>query len=171
MQPPALTTATLLLLLLLPVLFNSATATAVPGLPDLSPRGVAPPGAAAQRTNNDNNTLDPHVIGSPNFRLPDPCGPPFGQARDAAMGSRSTCDAQASVSRPFNDPFRLQCQLDDTKYTMNWDTCRRAVGAACTLLTQATNPTRDAWVWAPVFTSAFCGAPSFPPLPYRSYYA
>lgn len=107
--------------------------------------------------NNNNNTLKPYVVGRPNPVLPDPCGPPFGQPGNAVRGTKSTCDARASTTRPVNDPFRLQCQLDDTGYTMNWDTCRRAVGAACALLTQATNPTWDAWVWAPVFTSAsFC---------------
>ncbi|KAL8743074.1 MAG: hypothetical protein Q9184_008157, partial [Pyrenodesmia sp. 2 TL-2023] len=93
-----------------------------------------------------------HAIGRPNPLLPDPCGPPFGQPGNAVRGSKSTCAAQVSTTRPFTDPFHLECQLDDTGYTMDWDTCRRAVGAACTLLTQATNPTRDAWVWAPVFT-------------------
>lgn len=171
MRPPPLATVALLLL---PVLFNTATVTAVPELPHLPPRGVSP-----QRTNNDNTTtpLDSHVVGRPNFHLPDPCGPPRGQPGNAGSGSRSTCDAQASAGRPVNDPFRLQCQLDDTGFTMNWDSCRLAVGAACTLLTQATNPTGDAWVWAPVFTSAFIVAmvsflPSPPRVcPYRSYYA
>ncbi|KAL8919954.1 MAG: hypothetical protein Q9208_006522 [Pyrenodesmia sp. 3 TL-2023] len=121
--------------------------------PQLSPNGIAP-GPGAPRDNNNNTAiLRPHVRGRPNPVLPDPCGPPFGQPGNAARGSKSTCGAQVSPTRPFNDPFHLQCQLDSTGYTMNWDTCRRAIGAACTLLTQATNPTRDAWVWAPVFTS------------------
>ncbi|KAL9592587.1 MAG: hypothetical protein Q9179_006566 [Wetmoreana sp. 5 TL-2023] len=93
------------------------------------------------------------VIGIPDASLPDPCGPPLGQAKDKP-GSASTCNATASTSLPAESPFALTCLTDNTGYTMNWTSCRAGRNSVCSSLSLSSlyyrdSPLgRDQWRWA-----------------------
>ncbi|KAL9002794.1 MAG: hypothetical protein Q9188_004297 [Gyalolechia gomerana] len=93
-----------------------------------------------------------HVLGDPDPFLDDPCGPPEAP-RAGRPGSKSTCGTVVADDLPAGSPFKLSCQMDNTGFIMNWDTCRSSVNAACAALTLATNPAVDRWVWAPPGTA------------------
>ncbi|KAI4172329.1 MAG: hypothetical protein LQ343_003587 [Gyalolechia ehrenbergii] len=89
-----------------------------------------------------------HVLGDPDPFLDDPCGPPEAP-RTGRPGSKSTCGTVVADDLPAGSPFKLSCQMDNTGFIMNWDTCGASVNAACAALALATNPAVDRWVWAP----------------------
>ncbi|KAL8712895.1 MAG: hypothetical protein Q9225_006864 [Loekoesia sp. 1 TL-2023] len=126
--------------------------SAIPSVPghisQISDGQVAVPTTPSPPTATIRNRPQVHVLGDPNYLLADPCGPPNAKSADV-RGSKSTCNASVSADLAPDSPFKLDCKRDDTGYTMNWNTCRAAVNAACALLVSATNPLKDQWIWAP----------------------